>query len=420
MAELQKQISLGQGTAMLLTTLLGTGAFVVPALAATAAGSHSLWAWILMLLLILPIAITFGLLGASWPHAGGTAYLLAKAFGKRWEKYSGWLYLSIIPIGLPAALAIATGYLGHFLGLDHQFDSALAFATLGLLLVVSLSGVKAAGNLQLMIAVVVALCLGSLITLSDMEFQSLVPPPFEFSMVNEIGQAMAVIFWCFMGIEAMSHMGAEFRNPKRDFPLTIILSLLLTAAFYYLTASAVLHYGSYGDSLTDSRSVALIAEQIYGAGTARFVSLIGFLACFASMNLYCMSFGRLVYSMASDGPLPSKLAKLNRQQQPATAILAVFAIGAAALAIQLLSGIQLSQLISFADGVFATIYLMAMLAGYHLLKGPARKLALVSAILSALVLIAIGWYMAYTVLALAICFACDFNPLKRKRALPQD
>ena len=47
MSRLNKELGLLQGVGLLSTSLLGTGVFVIPALAATAAGEISLWAWLL-------------------------------------------------------------------------------------------------------------------------------------------------------------------------------------------------------------------------------------------------------------------------------------------------------------------------------------------------------------------------------------
>ena len=56
MSRLNKELGLLQGVALLSTSLLGTGIFVVPALAATAAGAASLWAWMILIALVLPVA----------------------------------------------------------------------------------------------------------------------------------------------------------------------------------------------------------------------------------------------------------------------------------------------------------------------------------------------------------------------------
>ena len=67
MSRLNKELGLLQGVALLSTSLLGTGIFVVPALAATAAGAASLWAWMILIALVLPVAFTFAQLGKRFP-----------------------------------------------------------------------------------------------------------------------------------------------------------------------------------------------------------------------------------------------------------------------------------------------------------------------------------------------------------------
>ncbi len=110
MGGLKQELGLGQGVGLLSTSLLGTGVFAVPALAALVAGDNSLWAWPLLILLVFPIAIVFALLGRHFPSAGGVAHFVDMAFGPRLASVTGWLFLSVIPVGLPAALHIATGF----------------------------------------------------------------------------------------------------------------------------------------------------------------------------------------------------------------------------------------------------------------------------------------------------------------------
>ncbi len=110
MSGLKQELGLGQGVGLLSTSLLGTGVFAVPALAALVAGDNSLWAWPLLILLVFPIAIVFALLGRHFPSAGGVAHFVDMAFGPRLASVTGWLFLSVIPVGLPAALHIATWF----------------------------------------------------------------------------------------------------------------------------------------------------------------------------------------------------------------------------------------------------------------------------------------------------------------------
>jgi len=128
MSGLKQELGLGQGVGLLSTSLLGTGVFAVPALAALVAGDNSLWAWPLLILLVFPIAIVFALLGRHFPSAGGVAHFVDMAFGPRLASVTGWLFLSVIPVGLPAALHIATGF-GQALFGWH--DAQLLLAELG-------------------------------------------------------------------------------------------------------------------------------------------------------------------------------------------------------------------------------------------------------------------------------------------------
>ena len=110
MSGLKQELGLAQGVGLLSTSLLGTGVFAVPALAALVAGNNSLWAWPVLIVLVFPVAVVFAILGRHFPSAGGVAHFVGMAFGPRLERVTGWLFLSVIPVGLPAALHIATGF----------------------------------------------------------------------------------------------------------------------------------------------------------------------------------------------------------------------------------------------------------------------------------------------------------------------
>lgn len=111
MEQLKKDISLISGIAQLSTTLMGTGLFMIPAIAAGIAGHFSLWAWVLLFIAICPIALTFAQLGKRYPNAGGTAFFVRQAFNSRLESSVAWLFVSVIPVGVPAAIALAAGFL---------------------------------------------------------------------------------------------------------------------------------------------------------------------------------------------------------------------------------------------------------------------------------------------------------------------
>ena len=106
------------------------------------------------------------------------------------------------------------------------------------------------------------------------------------------------MFWCFVGIEAFAHMGEEFKNPQRDFPIAIVAGCFLAGAVYWVGSVVILKMGAFGTREFDSASIPWVAEQLFGKEVKIAISLIGFAACFASLNLYLQSLSRMVWSQS--------------------------------------------------------------------------------------------------------------------------
>ncbi|WP_412761765.1 amino acid permease, partial [Paenibacillus macerans] len=81
--KLKQGIGLPQAIALYIGSVLGSGVLIVPGLAAELAGPASLLAWGFMVLLILPMALSMGLLSAKYPNAGGVSHFVTLAYGKR-------------------------------------------------------------------------------------------------------------------------------------------------------------------------------------------------------------------------------------------------------------------------------------------------------------------------------------------------
>lgn len=400
MSGLRQELGLAQGIGLLSTSLLGTGVFAVPALAALVAGNNSLWAWPVLIVLVFPVAIVFAILGRHFPSAGGVAHFVGMAFGPRMERVTGWLFLSVIPVGLPAALHIATGF-GQALFGWH--DEQLLLAELGTLAIVwwvGSRGASSSANLQTLIAVlivalIVAIWFAGDITVADIPFPA----------INDIDHAqlfaaLSVMFWCFVGLEAFAHLASEFKQPERDFPRALMIGLLLAGTVYWACTVLVLHFNAFGEEKAAAASLPGIVVQLFGVKALWVACVIGYLACFASLNIYIQSFARLVWSQAQYKP-QSPLARLSSRQIPFNALNAVLiccvicTLGIYAFAI------NLDTLIIYANGIFILIYLLCMLAGCRLLKGRYKVLAWVGSILCLLLLAIPGWKSLYAIVMLA-------------------
>ncbi|WP_333003781.1 L-methionine/branched-chain amino acid transporter [Vibrio coralliilyticus] len=397
MGQLKQEITLLSGVGQLSTTLLGTGLFMVPAIAAGIAGSLSLWAWLILFIAICPIALTFAQLGKRYPNAGGTAHFVRQAFDKRLEKSVAWLFVSVIPVGVPAAVALAAGFLQQLLPEALNSSIFAQLLTVFLLIAVNLAGTKSSGRLQTLIALSIFALVAAFWWKGDIGAQDLTMPAFSSESTWSIGAALAVMFWCFVGIEAFAHMGEEFKNPQRDFPIAIIIGCFVAGAAYWACSVVILKYGAYGSSEFDSASIPWLSEMLFGEQFKLLISALGFAACFASVNLYTQSLSRMVWAQAREYKPQSALARVSIRGVPANATLAVGVVLVLSCLVGEISGLDLEFFLKLANGIFVLVYLLAMLSAYKLLTGISKWLAGVSLLICTGVFVCLGWSMLYAV-----------------------
>ena len=397
MTQLKQEITLISGIGQLSTTLLGTGLFMIPAIAAGIAGQLSLVAWLILFIAICPIALTFAALGKHYPNAGGTAYFVRQAFSERLETSVAWLFVSVIPVGIPAAIALAGGFAQQLLPAPLDTPLGAQSFTVALLIAVNLMGSKSSGRLQTVIALSIFALVSAFVWKADITAADIAVPTMTSDSMWSIGAALAVMFWCFVGIEAFAHMGEEFKNPQRDFPIAIIAGCFVAGIVYWACSVVIIKLGAYGSPEFDAASIPWVTEQLFGNGFKTIISVLGFFACFASLNLYTQSLSRMIWAQARQHTPTSKMALLNSRGVPLYPTLAIGFIALISCVIGELSDLDLEFFLKLANGIFVLVYLLAMLAACRLLTGASRYTAMLSLVICTLVFICLSWSMLYAV-----------------------
>jgi APA family basic amino acid/polyamine antiporter len=120
-----------------------------------------------------------------------------------------------------------------------------------------------------------------------------------------IGAGAAYIFFAYIGFDAVSTTAQEAKNPQRDLPLGIIISLLVCTALYILVAMVLTGMVPWREINIEAPIARAFMDR--GLTTASHVITMGALAGLTSVMLV-MLLGqtRVLYSMANDGLLPRK------------------------------------------------------------------------------------------------------------------
>src|SRR6188472_4577609 len=115
-----RSLSTRSATALYVGAVLGPGVLLLPSLAARVAGPASVLAWVLLLALSVPLALTFAALGVRFPEAGGTAAYARAAFGRRTGATTGWWFLAGVVLGAPAVAMVGGFYVAELLGAGRE------------------------------------------------------------------------------------------------------------------------------------------------------------------------------------------------------------------------------------------------------------------------------------------------------------
>src|SRR6201991_4334451 len=145
-------LSTRTATAMYVGAVLGPGVLFLPSLAARIAGPASILAWLGLLALSAPLAITFAALGSRMPTAGGTAEYARGAFGARAGPATGWWFLAGVVIGAPAVALIGGFYVAELLGAGREVAVGAAALMIAAVICANAVGLHATARFQLALA----------------------------------------------------------------------------------------------------------------------------------------------------------------------------------------------------------------------------------------------------------------------------
>ncbi len=366
---LRHSIGMSQAVALYIGAVLGSGILIAPGLAAQMAGPSSLIAWGFMTLLILPMALSMGLLSARFPNAGGVSHFVTLAFGPRAGALTGWFFLMSVPIGAPVAALTGAGYMTAAMGWSDSIRILLAALILAAGLVANWIGMQLAGRIQIAVVLSIIAVLTFAIVAAMPHMQMVHFTPFLPHGWLPVGQSAAMLFWCFIGWEAVSHMSEEFRNPQQAAVRGIMIAAVIVGILYFLTALAAVGTQSYLHGGPDTSLVWMISLTL-GPWGAILAGLTGLFICTATIIAYVGAASRVAYALSRQGYAPRWMSKLSQRYRTPAGGLA-FLTGCFAV-VMLLYGshvLSLSVLIQLPNAAFILTYLAGCAAGIRLLRG---------------------------------------------------
>ncbi|MGC4036991.1 MAG: amino acid permease [Chitinophagaceae bacterium] len=310
--------------------MIGTGIFVLPALAAEKLGAAAIICFFICGFLIFLIALCFAEIGSKVTVSGGAYTYIETAFGP----FTGFLANNIFWFGScmlgDAGIANALSKtLSHFFPvLDTTIGRpAFLFGLFSFLAFVNVRGAKYGVWFSILTTIIklvpllllVVFGLGH-ITAANLEWKQALT-------LNEIGSATLILFYTFVGIETSVNNGGEFKNPARTVPVGIFSGLVFVLLLYVsiqLVSQGILGDQLVADKIKDA-PLAAVANRLFGtAGITLMIAGTAF-AMLGTLSGEVLGNPRILFAGARDGLMPKALAKVHKKFATPYVSIAVYA-----------------------------------------------------------------------------------------------
>lgn len=316
-------------TALGIGAIIGTGVFVLTGIAsAYFAGPAVIISFVLAGIAATLAALCYAELASSIPVAGGAYTYTYSTMGEIMGWLVGW---TLILAYLVSGAAVAVGWSGYLsdmlrsMGLSVPGSITLspgeggvinlpAILIIMLVTALAIRGTKNSAKATQYIVLIKLTVLVMFVLVGIFKVNPVNWVPFTPFGVSGIMAGAAIVFFAYIGFDAVATAAEEVKNPKRDLPIGIIGSVAISTVLYILVAAVLTGMLTYSSLGTPSpMSTAMLAVGIRWASAFISVGAIAGLTSVLIVLVYAQS--RVFFAMSRDGLLPPFFAILHERFQ---------------------------------------------------------------------------------------------------------
>ncbi len=363
---LKKTLGVTQATALGITIVVGSGLLLLPGLAYHHAGATSYYVWIFCALLVMPLLVIFSALGARFPTAGGIAGFMQHAFSRNFAAATEVLLMGTFGLGIPAIALTGSYYLHSLLPPEWNLsDSALSLLLLAVAFGVNYRGAQITGKVQYAVAIFLVLSLLlipalALIFSTESSGAGIAAP--RLVEIPQLLPLFGMVFFAFTGWELLSFTIEEYKNPRRDYPISVALSFLIVIFLYLFLIFAIQILLPQSHPLMRSSPLAALAGHAFGAIASKLVAILSCIIILANLIGAVWAASRLVFSSAREGLLPQRVAQVDKNQTPHVALSITCGLFVVAILIYRQQWLGIDDMLRLAGQNFFILYGLAVVA----------------------------------------------------------
>ena len=322
--KLERRLSLSQATAINMIDMVGIGPFItLPMVIGMMNGPYFLYAWLAGALLSLVDAMVWSELGAAFPRAGGSYNFLKEAYGENGAgRFVSFLFVWQTMIQAPLVIASAAigfaSYFSYLVPLSNWETKAVSGAVVVLIVVLLYRKIEAIGKISIWLWGGVILTMLWIIGGGIAHGHFLQPVRqmndglhINHAFIAALGFASVKSVYSYLGYYNVCHLGGEIKNPAKNIPRSMFLSIAGIATLYLLMNVSVVSVIPWQQAKESTFVISAFMHKLAGPAAATVVTCLILWVAFASVFSATLGYSRIPYAAAADGAFFKIFARLH-------------------------------------------------------------------------------------------------------------
>lgn len=365
-----RRLSVFDGVAILVGTVVGFGIFSLPQAVAAAAAGEAVFLslWVVGGIVAIVGALCYAELATAEPDAGGEYRFLTRAWGGAAGFLFVWARLTIIQTGAIALVAFIFGdHAQKLIPLGPYGESIHAAIAVIVLTLINLRGASIGAGTQrgltvLLVVLLAGLALASLVLAPHAALE----PQAGDGGNGAIGLALIFVLLTYSGWNETAYVAGELRDPQHGMVRVLLIGVGIVLALYLGLNFAYLRVLGLGGLAATKTPAVDLAAAVLGDGAAVLVSILVILAMLSTLNAAIFTGARASYAWGRDNPRLGLLGRWDgAHDTPVGALLAQGVIALVLVGAGTATRSGFSTMVDFTSPVF---WLFLLLVGMSVFR----------------------------------------------------
>ena len=309
---LKKELSLFDLVFYGVGVILGAGIYVLIGNATAIAGNSVWMSFVLAAVIASFTGLSYAELSSMYPKDAAEYAFVKKAFHDTTTGFViGWLTFFMTIIG---GAAVALGFGQYFHSLTGVNVAAASTGLVILFGTINYMGIKISSKINIILT---SLTLFGLLIIIFIGLPHIGKINYFESPGGTFGVlgAAAIVFFAYLGFDETVNVSEEVKNPKKNVPKAILMSIAITTVIYILVALSAISVVPWQEIGNSNTPLALVASTAFGPSAGSLLAIFALFATASTSFILMLAASRMLFGMAEDHVMPKPLMRLHKKRK---------------------------------------------------------------------------------------------------------